>query len=447
MTDDVTPLRATEGGPVPTRVLIVSDLHLRPGDDPGPGPGSRRRPHRRSDAAPGTGRDEAFARFAEMVARDAAARDAAAGDAAVGERATRLVLLGDTLDLPDEAPRVERGSDRDPETVARAWSEAAVAELGRIAHTRPAFFDGLRVILGAGVAVDVVAGNHDVAMAFEPVQAAFGELVGGPWPAPAFHQWFLHVPGLVYAEHGHQHHDLNAFPTVLRPELGAHLGVGPLGPRVEAFGRRSADAGLLGTVRAGAGLALDVVRHAAADRRRSAIRSAYRRDWLPAHAATVGLPAAVLDAIDRQGEAGSLATARRIGRQALVSRWRRRPGASGPLAATEANPDGAGYLEPAVRAIDAALSTAGAGVPVYAFGHTHAPAIGPLGAADGASRSALYVNAGSWAGVRPASLARRLGARHLTVASVVADDPDPPVVELLVWDDVLHELVPFDDRG
>ena len=52
--------------------------------------------------------------------------------------------------------------------------------------------------------------------------------------------WFLHIPGVVYAEHGSQYHDLNAFPTLLAPwwtgaevehPIGSLLGAHDAAPR------------------------------------------------------------------------------------------------------------------------------------------------------------------------------------------------------------------------
>lgn len=90
--------------------------------------------------------------------------------------------------------------------------------------TRPDFFAGLRRFLGAGFPIDVVSGNHDVDLVRPAVRTRLRELLGtgggeGDGGGVRFHPWIYYVPGVLYAEHGHQHAALSAFTRVVAPYL------------------------------------------------------------------------------------------------------------------------------------------------------------------------------------------------------------------------------------
>ena len=107
---------------------------------------------------------------------------------------THLVLLGDTFELAS-APG-------DP-----------VPRLDRIARRHPAVVLALRRCLAAGVQVHVVAGNHDLELVRAGEQARLTRLLGSV--DLHVHPWCLYEPGLFYAEHGHQHHDLTRYPRMV----------------------------------------------------------------------------------------------------------------------------------------------------------------------------------------------------------------------------------------
>ena len=121
---------------------------------------------------------------------------------------SRLVFLGDTFDFL----RVPVTSTR---TGLFARSDAeAVAQLDQIAAAHPTVFKALSAMLAAGVHVDFVSGNHDAELIRSAVQKRLCALLG---TQVRFHPWLLYIPGLLYAEHGHHHHDINAFVCPLYP--------------------------------------------------------------------------------------------------------------------------------------------------------------------------------------------------------------------------------------
>jgi len=377
-------------------LIIVSDLHL----DGRPARG------------PSLDRGAAFAAFLLAIARGKTVRG------------LRLVLLGDLVDLPASGPA---GGTR--EDAARAWEEAALAELDAVLEGRAAVVDGLRAVLDAGASVDVVPGNHDQALALPTAWSRLGDALGaGPGTALALHPWILHLPGVLYAEHGHQHHDLSVIPTFLRPDARADAPGAPLGRRLEALAAARAERDPAGIARAIGALALALLSFGGAPRALADGRASYRADALAAHAAVVGLPADVLGAVDARGDVSLATIARRLGGRRLDA-IRGRPR------------DPAGYLGPAAGAIHALLASRGLDVPLYVFGHTHTPLIEPLAGPVGPP---WIVNAGAWAPLRPAALTRRIGPGRRPFIRVRTPQPGgAPSVELRLWNTAAAREEPF----
>jgi len=379
-----------------TELIVVSDLHL----------------DGRPAGSPSLDRGAAFAAFLRAIARGNTARG------------LRLVLLGDLVDLPGSGPT---GGTR--EDAAGAWEEAALVELDAVREGRPEVFEGLRALLEAGASVDIVPGNHDQALSLRGAWSRLAEAIGaGQGASLALHPWILHIPGVLYAEHGHQHHDLSVIPTLLGPDARADAPCAPLGRRLEALAAARAPREPGSFVKAGGALAGDLVRFDRASRALAAVRATYRADTLAAHAGSIGLPADVLAAIDARGDVSLATIARRLAGRRLDS-IRGRPR------------DPAGYLGPAARAIDALLASRGLGVPLYVFGHTHTPLIEPLAGAEGPP---WIVNAGAWAPLRPAALTRRIGpGRRPFVRVRTPDSGGAPSVELRLWNTAAAREEPF----
>jgi UDP-2,3-diacylglucosamine pyrophosphatase LpxH len=360
-------------------IVVVSDLHLTGG------------------AAGRTG--GAFAGFLADLGRRASWRP------------LRLVILGDFLDLPRPHPTTGGGR--------AAFEGEVTAELERIAVGHRELFGALADLVAGGAMVDIVAGNHDVALLHGFAQQRLRQLLaaGG---GIVFHPWIYHLPGTLYAEHGHQYHDVNAIPLLLQPW-------------------EADDPALLQRP-----LALELERCLAVRRPRSALalvdrvcrlsgpalagrRDAYRRDTLRRYAAQVGLAHGALLAIDGLSEASAWSVARRLARTRLVAPARR-AWSPGPLRRVS---DRAAYLYRAWPAIDDALRAAGQAVPYYVFGHTHLAEERPLGGGD-----ARYLNTGTWSAAVPRGDPASPAPCRFTFVEIT-DGPggSGPAARLLRWND------------
>ena len=169
-------------------LIIVSDLHLSAGYEPRLGTFDRNEDFFY---------DEAFARFLAHLRRRAADEG----------RRWRLVLLGDVFDfLQVDLRRAEVAHD----PLDRSEG-VTITKLERIARGHPGFFAALGEFAAAGFPVDVLPGNHDIELIRPATQERFKALVGeaAGWPEAAaaitFSPWVYYVPGMVYAEHGHQY--------------------------------------------------------------------------------------------------------------------------------------------------------------------------------------------------------------------------------------------------
>ena len=239
--------------------------------------------------------------------------------------------------------------------------------LERLLDVHADVVDGLAPFLVTGGRLALVPGNHDAALAAPSVRLPRLERLGQPAAGAAtIHPWILYRPGLLYAEHGQQHHDLSAIPTLLRPDARADAPGAPLGRRVEdlaaarepeggAPARGIADPAVR---RATARLAVDLARFVGAGRALARRRAAYRAEILPACAEEIGLPVEALEDLDRMSEASAWSIATRLGRQWL---GRPRPGRRTPAVPGSR----AAYLGPAASRIHDLLAARGHAVPVY----------------------------------------------------------------------------------
>ena len=145
-----------------------------------------------------------------------------------------LVLLGDTFEL------------------AGLPAGPAVTRLELLADAHADVFAALRECVRRGVQVHVVAGNHDVDLTRPAVAARLTSLLddgGRSDGVVAVHPWALHVPGLLFAEHGHQHHAVHRLPTLLLLTSDNRADL-PAPPLVAWHRRVSPPVRLMGTGRA-----------------------------------------------------------------------------------------------------------------------------------------------------------------------------------------------------
>ena len=310
---------------------MVSDLHLDPSghDD------------RRTAAA--------FAQFlAEVVATPPPS-------------GATLVLLGDTFEV--------RG----------LTGPGARSRLDDIAAAHPEVFAALRQCLAAGVRLDVVVGNHDVDIVRPATAERLGELLADGGERLRLHPWALHVPGVLFAEHGHQHHAVHRLPTLLLAAADDHSPLAPSPLTVWA----ARQAGPLGAVLA-VGRALAAAR--AAERRAGG--RAYQR-LVGAEAARLGLRPETGRALWRVSRFRLLPTVAGTGGRVL----RRRLDAIAPRMARRGKAPHLAAAGPPPFAAEVATTLAAHGDPVawYLCGHTHRATAAPI-----AGTTTRWANTGTW---------------------------------------------------
>jgi UDP-2,3-diacylglucosamine pyrophosphatase LpxH len=154
-------------------------------------------------------------------------------------RAARWWLLSDLhLDVSDEDPRhpgrilpefirhefrAAAGPQQHIAFVGDTFELAGLAEdeslarLESILARHPDAFRALEDCAARGVQLHFVCGNHDVELARPSVAGRLSALLAPTDPTRVrVHPWFLHVPSVLVAEHGHLHHALHRIPEVLR---------------------------------------------------------------------------------------------------------------------------------------------------------------------------------------------------------------------------------------
>jgi hypothetical protein len=282
----------------------------------------------------------------------------------------------------------------------------ASIRLEAIVRANRSVFAALAETVAAGWQLHIVPGNHDMELSFRSVQA---DLIAAmqalhPFSNPiVFDPWIYLVRGTVYAEHGHQYHDINAFGSVLVPSarhdpddldhpLGAYLDAAR---RLEGS-ERSSDRWLhrYRTLRAFArggaaygrsGLLRSVGRRVDQDERSAAIR---------AYADEVGLgpdELFAIDAVSRRGVGATLARAGRYGATAARERLRALTRGDRVVRAGTYSPR---YLHEAAEAIHSVLASRGDAVPFYVFGHSHVAERVVVRSPDGMPASVL--GTGTW---------------------------------------------------
>ncbi len=379
-------------------LVIISDLHLASGSDP-----HTHQLNRQEDFFS----DEAFAHLIDDLLRRAAE-----------EHITwRLLLLGDVFDFL----HVPAPSDQ-------PLAEAALAKLDQITAGHSTFFEALGRFTAAGFLIDILPGNHDIELLFPPVQRHLIDLLT-PQAASSirFFPWIYHLPGLLYAEHGQQYHDLNTFPLLLglaqqQPYTSKNLPVGShfdhylyallghLVPEAECIkppltvlrrAIRTHPMGFLTAVR----LHLDFIN--------VLVRSFFRpmtddERLLEPYAAEIGLDRSTLAALTRLSSASGQTILRRL---LLKTLRRHQPG---------------DYLLHAAQNIHTLLKGANLQTRYYVFGHTHTAGQIPL-SPDG---TAWYLNSGTWTTLPPNACPSPAAPQPLTYVEVSGD-----TARLWSWDD------------
>ena len=308
------------------------------------------------------------------------------------DRERHLVLLGDLFELAGTGDR-------------------PAARLAELAQLHPQVFASLARTVRGGVTLHVVCGNHDLALARPGVWAALLrvlELDGDERRKVRLHPWFLHVPGICYAEHGHQHHELNRSPAML--ELTRHA-VLPPAPIPAWTGTGGTLWNRVTGVAAAARAVGDEERRAASPAYDHLLQVVAREERLAPYVVRR------LHAVSRRGVVrGAAASAGRVAR--------RRAGRPGP-----------DLLARPAAAVSRVLREAGQPVPVVVFGHTHRARVALT--PDGTT----YANSGTWC-----SDVRGAGPDALDTgifpAVRLSDGPTGVRLALQWWSDAADKLRP-----
>jgi hypothetical protein len=129
-------------------------------------------------------------------------------------------------------------TDHNPGLVAGAGQMEGVHVVAN-GGPRGLSFSALVRFAAAGFPVTIVPGNHDAGLTLESVRGrllALLEASGAPRCGVIVQPWILHVPGMLYAEHGNQHHDINAFVDPIRPlQTSSGQGFVPLGSHISTY--------------------------------------------------------------------------------------------------------------------------------------------------------------------------------------------------------------------
>ena len=181
-------------------IIILSDLHMSAGRDESTGTFDRNEDFFY---------DGAFERFVDHLLSRARTEG----------RQLRLVILGDFVDFLQVDPGEDSGYE-----IGDTSSASTLEKLEVIGRGHRTAFEALGRFVGEGHALDVVLGNHDVEFVWPEVQTRFREIISryaGPNAGSRvdFHRWIFYVPGVVYADHGHQYDSRNSFVNPLAPFL------------------------------------------------------------------------------------------------------------------------------------------------------------------------------------------------------------------------------------
>lgn len=146
----------------------------------------------------------------------------------MGETPWRLVIAGDFIDFvgmsvaPDPDELQTELTEEERRHGLGSAGDHTVAKLRQVAENHREVFAALARFVGAGNALVVLRGNHDVDLHWPAVQEEFRALLEAEVPASGarveFADWFYYEKG-VYIEHGHQYDDYCSYNHVLCPVL------------------------------------------------------------------------------------------------------------------------------------------------------------------------------------------------------------------------------------
>ena len=457
-------------------ILVVSDLHL--GEELMPGiSDDRRRAVEMAETA-----------FLEFMRHHQRFR--------VGGRPWRLVINGDLFDFMSIQVGLSEGiAVRTPDERrlgAGRRPDAAVARMRILGNRYRAVLTQMMRFAGAGHTIDIVAGNHDLEIAWPAVWAEFERSLRIASPAGVdadaalqrftLRRWYIYEPGVVWIEHGHQYDEACSFEYGLAPadprtgelvlnvDYAALRHMGTAAPDIDTHGTEEWTFGGFmryalsdGVFRFGRYFASYTRFVASLWRSRQVhrsvrvrqVRAAEHNRAMNALCAETGVSRDALDHVDALARAPMTKSARRLMRMLRIDRWLICSGVAllalagllllplwagviVAIAAVLAGYRATTLIGPA-PAVQAAMPHIPGRIrqvidaPVVVFGHTHEPLNLPL--ADGG----VYLNSGTWLpAVRPGL------TRSFTHVAIMRDESGAAHAQLRQWKD--GQSKPFVER-
>ena len=245
----------------------------------------------------------------------------------------------------------------------------SLARLESILAVHRDAFRALEACAAQGVQLHFVCGNHDVELARPSVAARLSALLSPVEPTRVrVHPWFLHVPRVLVAEHGHQHHALHRIPEVLRAAVNGtdELDLPPL-----AAWHAQPSRPLLSRAGAVARACL------ASERAERRVRLPAYDELLRAESLRLALDGAAVRDLARLSRFRTVSALPRTATRMVLA-------AAGRSIASEEAPAAAGRFARTLEAY-------GSGVAWYVSGHTHRALESALDAFP-----TRYINTGTW---------------------------------------------------
>jgi len=410
-------------------LIILSDLHLSAVQDIGSG---------HCVAREGFHYDADFSHFIDQLL----ARVKSEGTEC------QILILGDFLDfLHTRVPL----SESDFLTTTEASS---LQKLKAIIRAHPLFFDALKRFTATGFPLSLVPGNHDIDLIRPSVQELLKETIKTELGNNIhFHSWIYHIPGVLYAEHGHQYHDINAYTTLLVPShtgnenelelpVGAYFDMylfhliervrppteniyAPLRYLFNSYLKHPFK--LITTFPDVCNFVWAVFRQFAyrGSRQFRITRQRYQEKILSSDAASTGLSYETCVALDQLAEVNNNKMVKRLLGNTLFK--------------NRGDPIKTGYLYPKALMISKVLGSEKKEVPFYLFGHSHRPAKVAL---DDQSDT-FYLNSGTWSSP---SYPGSPGDRSLfPFVEIEWENHKRPTATLMQWDETKQKSVQLDE--
>ena len=410
-------------------LIILSDLHLSAVQDIKSG---------HSVAREGFHYDVAFSHFIDHLLARVKSEGAAC----------EILMLGDFLDfLHTKVPLTESN-------FLTTTEASSLQKLKAILRAHTLFFDALKRFAATGFRLSIMPGNHDIDLMRPAVQQVLMESIKtDPLTNIQFHSWIYHIPGVLYAEHGHQYHDMNAYTTLLVPSrtgnenelelpVGAYFDlylfhlierVKPPTENIYAPLRYLFNNYLkqplkfITTFPDICNFLWSLFRQFfyRGSRQFRITRQRYQEKVLSRYAASTGLSYESCVALDELAEVHNNKMVKRLLGNALFK--------------NKGHPIKTGYLYPKALAISKLLSSEQKEVPFYLFGHSHQQAKVAL---EGQPHR-FYLNSGTWSSPSyPGSPDNR---SFFPFVEIEWGNNQHPTATLMQWDETKRKSVQLDE--